>query len=74
MTFSLHTGSLNFGSNLVQIESWAFWWVFLPVEKVRFKARFEIFDFDFGRKSAFSKGLGVVFNDEKASKKRMNQK
>ena len=35
---------------------------------------FEIFDNDFGGKSAFSKGLGVVFNDEKASKKRMNQK
>ena len=48
--------------------------MFLPVEKVRFKARFEIFDNDFGGKSAFSKGLGVVFNDEKASKKRMNQK
>lgn len=53
MTFSSHTGSLNFGSNLVQIESWTFRWVFLPVEKVRFKARFEIFDIDFGGKSAF---------------------
>ena len=61
MTFSSHTGSLNFGSNLVQIESWTFRWVFLPVEKVRFKARFEILTLILVEKVLFSKGLGAVF-------------